>query len=338
MYAQPAHPESQVPVSTAPGVVAGPLSAEDVDVSIVIVNFNTRSLLDSCLRSLPGASGSARTEVVVVDNASSDGSADLVAEHFPGVRLVRSASNVGFASGCNLGASRARGHYLLFLNPDTQARPGLVDALLDMAHRRPDAGVYGGRTLTVSGALDPKSCWALPSLWSTACFAFGLSTLFPRSRLFDPESMGQWQRDTESEVGMVTGCLLMITRELWRQLSGFDGRYFMYGEDADLNIRARRLGARPVITPHAVVTHVVGASAAPPERLVMLLRGKVTLARQHQGRLGAGVTTRLLLTGTALRALGSVTLQAVRSDDKRGGPWAHAWRERRAWRTGWSQR
>jgi GT2 family glycosyltransferase len=280
----------------------------------------------------------ARTEVVVVDNASVDGSADLVAECFPSVRLVRSASNVGFARGCNLGAVHAHGRHLLFLNPDTQARSGLVDALLDLARRHPDAGVYGGRTLTATGTLDPKSCWALPSLWSTACFAFGLSTLFPKSRVFDPESMGRWERDNEREVGMVTGCLLMITRELWHELSGFDERYFMYGEDADLNIRARRLGARPMITPDAVVTHVVGASAPPPERLVMLLRGKVTLARQHRGRFSTGIATRLLLAGTAVRALGFVTLRVVRGDDGRGGPWVHAWRQRKAWRVGWAER
>ena len=198
--------EDRAVAPPAPGcdVDAGRPDVDRIDVSIVIVSFNTRSLLEACLRSLPVATGSARTEVIVVDNASSDGSANLVAEAFPGVLLLRSPGNEGFGRACNLAAMHARGRYLFFLNPDTLARPALVDALLDVARRFPDAGIYGGRTLTVGGAVDPKSCWALPTLWSTACFAFGLSTLFHRSRLFDPESMGPWERDSEREVSEST--------------------------------------------------------------------------------------------------------------------------------------
>lgn len=304
-----------------------------VEISIIIVSFNTRALLDVCLSSLPAAAESGRIEIIVVDNASSDGSADLVASRFPRIRLVRASDNLGFAKGCNLGAARARGRFLLFLNPDTRARPGLAGALLDAAGRHPDAGVYGGRTLTATGELDPRSCWALPSLWSTFCFAFGLSTVFPQSKLFDPESLGRWRRDSEREVGMVTGCLLMISRELWDRLGGFDERYFMYGEDADLNLRARRLGARPLITPDAMVEHVAGASAPPPQRLVMIMRGKATYVRRNWGWFGARLGVWLLLTGTALRAAG-----AARGMRRLGGEgrWAHAWRERGEWRMGWT--
>jgi GT2 family glycosyltransferase len=294
--------------------------------------------LDSCLGSLLAAESMIRPEIIVVDNASTDGSADLVAERFPTVDLVRSDTNLGFASACNRAAARANGRHLLFLNPDTRVKPGLFEALLDVAARRPEAGIYGGRTLTPDDDLDPKSCWGLPSLWSTVCFASGLSTVFRGSRLFDPESMGRWRRDTEREVGMVTGCLLMIDRELWRRLSGFDERYFMYGEDADLNLRARGLGARPVITPEAVITHVVGASAAAPARLVLIMRGKATLARRHRNRLGAGVTIGLLLAGTALRALGAAALRRSRPGGAADSPWRHAWRERATWRAGWSER
>lgn len=320
--------------------VAGPVPqrpGDRVSVSIIIVSFNTKSLLGSCLDSLLATASPIRPEIIVIDNASEDGSADLVAKHFPSIVLIRSDTNLGFARACNQAALRAHGRHLLLLNPDTRVRPGLLEALLDVAARRPEAGIYGGRTLTTDGDLDPKSCWGLPSLWSTLCFASGLSTAFRGSRLFDPESLGHWRRDTEREVGMVTGCLLMIDRELWRRLAGFDERYFMYGEDADLNLRARRLGARPVITPKAVITHVVGASATAPKRLVLIMRGKATLARRHRGRIGASLTVGLLLTGTALRALGASVLGLSRPGGSHENPWRYAWRERATWRAGWDQ-
>src|SRR5204862_7187826 len=112
------------------------------------------------------------------------------------------------------------------------------------------------------GAVDPKSCWGAPTLWSLVCFASGLSTLFPRTRLFDPESLGRWPRDTEQEVDIVTGCLLLTRRNVWDELGGFDERFWVYGEDADFCLRAAGRGWRPAITPRATVVHVVGASSA----------------------------------------------------------------------------
>jgi N-acetylglucosaminyl-diphospho-decaprenol L-rhamnosyltransferase len=313
-----------------------PRAGDGVSLSIIIVSFNTKSLLGACLDSLLAAANAIRPEIIVIDNASEDGSADLVAKHFPSIVLIRSDTNLGFARACNRAAAKARGRHLLLLNPDTQVKPGLFEALLDVAARRPEAGIYGGRTLTVEGELDPKSCWGLPSLWSTACFALGLSTVFRGSRVFDPESLGRWRRDTEREVGMVTGCLLLIDRELWRRLSGFDERFFMYGEDADLNLRARQIGARPMITPRATITHVVGASAAAPARLVLIMRGKATLARRHRGRLGSAVMIGLLLTGTALRAAGATVVRRSRVSGGQA-PWRRAWRERATWRAGWAE-
>ncbi len=304
-------------------------AAPPLDVSVVVVSYEVRDLLAACLDSLlPQVRG--RGEVVVLDNASSDGSAALVRERYPEVVLVASPDNVGFGRGCNAAAQQARGRYLLLLNPDTVVHDGAVDALLDLAARTPEAGMWGGRTVGVDGALDPRSCWGLPTLWSRTCFALGLDSAFRGSRVFDPESLGRWQRDDEREVGMVTGCLLLVERGLWDRLGGFDPRFFMYGEDTDLALRARALGARPRVTPDATVTHVVGASSARVDKLVLLMRGKTTLARAHRRGAAQRYELAALGAGVALRAAGG---RVARRGP--GAGWRGAWARRREWWAGY---
>ncbi len=306
--------------------------------SVVIVSYRVPELLLACLTSLVPQLLDG-DEVVVVDNAGDDGTASLVRSAFPSVRLVSPGVNSGFGAGCNLGAAGAAGDLILLLNPDTVVHPGALAALRDVARRRPEAELWGGRTVSVNGALDPRSCWGLPTLWSRTCFALGLSALFRGSAVFDPESLGSWARDTEREVGMVTGCLLLITRSLWDRLGGFDERFFMYGEDTDLNLRARRLGARPRVTPTAVVTHVVGASSGRVDKRVLLLRGQVTLARTHRRRAASAYEVGALRLGVLLRAtpglLRSHSVVDGESSTSVKTSWTGAWRRRAEWLRGY---
>lgn len=300
-----------------------------LDLSVVVVSYRTPDATLACLRSLAGGAGGLRYEVVLVDNAPEDGTAALVRAEFDEVTIVPAPTNVGFARGCNLGAERASGEYLLLLNPDTVVAPGSLTALLEFARRNPSGGLYGGRTLTPEGDLDPKSCWGAPSLWSTACFALGLSTLRPGSRRLNPEGLGPWRRDTVREVDVLSGCLLLVRRDLWRALGGFDPTFFMYSEDVDLSLRAAALGYRPLICPAAVVTHSLGASSPTrADKMVLVAKGKATLMRKHwsPGRAAAGRA--LLLTGTGLRALGGGVL-------RRGEAWREVWRRRDEWLAGY---
>lgn len=306
-----------------------PSNAQSVDVTVVIVSYNTRDLLLRCLDSLAAAETRASYEVVVVDNASHDASRAALAGRRD-ITPIFLMDNVGFAAACNLGAKQGRGSHVLLLNPDTEMRPGCIDALLDVLRRHPDAGVVGGRTVSEDGQLDPHSCWGQPSLWSMACFAAGLSTLFAGNRVFDPESLGTWPRNDEREVGVVTGCLLLCSRELWRRLGGMDATYFVYGEDVDFSFRARQLGFRPRITPRAELMHVRGAaSTTSVAKWTMILRGKVTFMRSNwpgwRGRLGVA----FLLIGALLRAV-AVPLRLPVT-----GPWGRIWHLRDQWREGW---
>jgi GT2 family glycosyltransferase len=199
-------------------------------------------------------------EVIVVENASADGSAELVRDEFPSFRLIALEENT-VAAGSNLGVRAAEGEHILLLNPDTELVGDVLDALLRYARAHPEAGLVGGRTLTPDGELDAGSCWGAQSLWSLTCFATGLSTILRGSRLFNPESLAGWRRDSPREVDVVTGCLCLARRTVWEELGGFDEAFFMYGEDADLSARAHKLGYHPAITPEAVIIHHVGASS-----------------------------------------------------------------------------
>lgn len=306
-----------------------------VDVSVVIVTYRCRDVARACLASLYEATGDVSFEAVVVDNASGDGTAELVAEEFPEARLFALEENIGFGRAVNLAAEQARGEYLLLLNPDTVVHAGMVEELVGFARRLPAPAICGGRTLRPDGRLDPGSCWGAPTLWSLFCFATMLSTAFRGSRLFDPESLGGWKRDSVRDVDIVTGCLLLAPRTVWFELGGFDPRFFMYGEDADLALRAAKAGVRRVITPDAVVTHEVGVSSeSRPDKVLLLLRGKATLLRKHWGPVRSRIGVALLASGVGLR-----TLEAVLPVRGRRGAsgWPAAWRARRDWLRGYPE-
>ncbi|TFL17134.1 glycosyltransferase family 2 protein [Jannaschia formosa] len=313
-------------------------STADPALTVVMVSYNTRDLTLAALRTLLETTRETAMRVVVLDNASTDGSAEAVAASFPEVELVRSCENLGFARANNRVAAAARTEWLLLLNPDTECRPGAVDRLMAFARARPEAGIWGGRTVFPDGRLNPSSCWMRITPWSMLCRATGLTALFPDSSLFNPEGLGGWARDSTREVDIVSGCFLLIRRALWEELGGFDLRYFMYGEDADLCLRAARAGWRPAITPEAEIVHLVGAASTRADKLVMVNAARVTLMRDHWP--GA-----LVPLGVGLHWLwGAVRLGWARVRALTGRPgdletarkWRAVWARRRDWLTGYA--
>jgi hypothetical protein len=302
------------------------------EVSIVVVTYQCKDEARACLASLYEATTDVSFEVIVLDNASDDGTAEMTRAEFPQVRVLALEENIGFGAGVNRAAEATSGEYLLLLNPDTVVHPGAVERLVAFARRHPEYGIYGGRTLNPDGTVNPGSCWRRPTVWSLACFALMLSSAFKRSRLFDPESLGGWQRDSVREVDIVTGCLLLIPRHRWNELGGFDTRFFMYGEDADLALRAADAGLRPIVTPDCVITHAVGASSkVRSDKLILLFQSKATLVRKHwtgaQRQVGLG----LLWLGVGLRALvANVTPRAGRQSG-----WSQVWGARQRWLAGY---
>lgn len=304
------------------------------ELSILIVSYNTREVTLDCLRSLFAHPPAVPFEVLVLDNASGDGSAEAIAAAFPQVQLIAHPENSGFAGGNNLAAERATGRRLLLLNPDTIVLPGSLDALWRFAERQPQRGIWGGRTLFEDGSLNPTSCWARITPWSLFCSAAGLTYLFPRSNLFNSESYGGWARNSEREVDIVTGCFLLIDAALWRRLGGFDRTFYMYAEEADLCLRAGKLGYRPAVTPEAEIVHLGGRSEASHiEKTIKTTRGRVTLIRKHWPAWQRAIGLTLFRAWALSRALGSRVAR-----DRRGGgsdKWQAIWGRRSEWLRGY---
>lgn len=306
------------------------------DVSIVIVCYRTPDLLDKCLASLV-AHVRVHHEVIVIDNFPGDGSGDLVRKKYRDVTLMENATNVGFSVAVNRAAARAQGRYVLLLNPDTEIYNDAVGALVEFADANPEYGVYGGRTVSASGRLDSRSCFGATTIWSSLCWALGLTIAFRNSRIFDPESLGRWKRDTVRAVAVVTGCLLMSSRALWEELGGMDDRYFLFGEDVDFCRRAIAAGAQPVLVPTATIVHHYGASpTSRSERVILLLSGRVTVFHSHWGRTQTRIGTGLLVLGVLIRFVGWRLFEIMTARAHDGSmTYQAAWQQRRRWKAGY---
>ena len=305
--------------------------------SIIIISYNTRDITLECLASLFRYPPRCRYEVILLDNASSDGSAAAIKAAWPVVKLIESAENHGFAQGNNIAAQFARGARILLLNPDTILFEKSLAGLVDFADRTPWRGIWGGRTLFADHSLNPTSCWKKMSLWSLFCGAVGLVWLFPKSPLFNAEAYGDWQRDSERDVDIVTGCFFLIDHRLWTELGAFDPTFFMYAEETDLCLRAQKLGARPGISPDAEIIHLGGGSEASlTEKMIKITRGRVTLMRKHWGpaKLCSGL---MLYRLWALARLFGSRFAAGKRDEpgKSVQKWKIIWDRRDEWLAGY---
>lgn len=308
------------------------------EVSILIVSYNTRELT---LAAIDAVVRETRTphEIIVLDNASSDGSPEAISRHPAAPRLIALKENIGFGRANNLAARYARADMLLLLNPDTVVLDRAIDKLLEFARCNPGAKIWGGRTLFANGTLNPSSCWQRISLWSTFCRTSGLAALFPASSIFNGEAMGGWARDSERQVDIVSGCFFMIPASLWNELGGFDKAFYMYGEEADLCLRARRLGARPAVTPRATIIHLGGASERTrAAKMIKLLAAKITLIDRHLSAWQRPLARRLMRAWPLTRLIAlSFTHLVSRSDKFNDGAaeWREVWLRRNEWQTGY---
>jgi GT2 family glycosyltransferase len=231
-----------------------------VDVSIVILNYNTREHLRVCLSAL-AADCLKSAEVFVVDNASSDGSADMVADEFSWVRLIRSPRNGGFAYGNNQALRVARGDAILLLNPDTLITSSAIGSLLEMLDRHPEAGIVGPKLLRPDGSMHLACRRSFPTPEVAFYRLSGLSRLFPRSPRFGRYNLTYVDPDLPIEVDSVCGACLLVRRAVIERIGLLDERFFMYGEDLDWCLRTRHAGWTVRYEPSVVVQHQHGAAS-----------------------------------------------------------------------------
>jgi GT2 family glycosyltransferase len=308
-----------------------------IDLSIIIISFNTRVMTLECLRSVQAETKDVTFEIIVVDNNSPDGSAAAIEIEFPDVRLTALKENVGFGRANILAIKTARGRRVLLLNPDTVVLDRAIDRLVAFANESSSCRIWGGRTLNGDRTLNPSSCWRRMTLWSLVCESFGLVHLFSRSFIFNPEAYGGWDRGSVRNVDIVSGCFFLIDRDLWDQLEGFNPAFFMYGEEADLCLRARKFGARPIVTPSATIVHYGGASTISTlEQRMLLLKGKATLVSQHWGPISRALGRALFLVGVLIR-WGSYRLASRLRPrlNSAAAEWKSIWLRREEWINGY---
>jgi N-acetylglucosaminyl-diphospho-decaprenol L-rhamnosyltransferase len=227
-------------------------------VAVIVVSWNTRELLDACLASLLGDARAGRAEVFVVDNASTDGSAELVRERHPWAQLLENATNVGYGRAVNLAAERTSAAWIAASNSDLVFEPGALQALLDAGDRHPQAGSLAPALVLGDGRVQ-HSVHPFPTLGNTLLFNIGVAKLIPG--LGDRLALeGHWRAERERDVDWAHGAFLCVRRAAWTAVGGFDTSQWMYAEDLDLAWRLAQAGWRTSYVPSARVRHAVSAS------------------------------------------------------------------------------
>ncbi|HUW24321.1 MAG TPA: glycosyltransferase family 2 protein [Patescibacteria group bacterium] len=231
-----------------------------INLSVVVLSYNTRDFLRECLASLKH-SPSLTAEVIVVDNASSDGSPQMVRKEFPRVKLIINKTNVGFARGNNIGLKEAKGDFILFLNSDTRLEPNALEEAIGFMRTDENMGALTAKTLLASGKIDPDCHRGFPTPWASITYFLGLERIFPQSRLF-----GQYHRfyldlNQNHEIDAGAGAFMMIRREVVEKVGAWDEEYFFYGEDLDFFYRIKRAGFKVMFYARPLLTHFKGASS-----------------------------------------------------------------------------
>jgi N-acetylglucosaminyl-diphospho-decaprenol L-rhamnosyltransferase len=289
------------------------------DLSIIIVSWNTRDLLDRCLQAVWESAAAARLQVIVVDNASDDGSAEMVRQKHPEAVLIQNEANLGFARANNLALPQARGRHLLLLNSDAFLTPPAVDALVGALEASPRLGIAGPQLIYPDGAFQ-ESHGSLPTLGWELLSLFGLNRLWSNA----PPSGGAPQGYLRT--GWVKGACMALRRELVEQTGLFDEDFFFFSEEIDLCRRAHSAGWEVGFLPQVSVVHAEGGSTrSTAERVLRLYRGKLRYFRKHHSRLAAATLAAAMRLAIYSKALAYslvriLSLGRVRKDQ----PWREA--------------
>ncbi len=276
-----------------------------IQLSVVVVSFNTRGILRDCLNSVYAHKPSFSFEVIVVDNASLDGSAEMVRREFPQVKLIRNTANRGFAPANNQGFAQARGRYWLMLNSDTLVRRDVLERSVEYMHAHKEVGMFGCRVLNKDKTMQ-ETCFMWPSLLNLALVSSGLARVFPKSEFLNRERMRSWKRDSEREVEVITGCYLLIRAEYAEKVGWLDEDFFFYGEETDWCRRFREAGYKVMFAPVGEIIHLGGASgeAGHYSRKIMLGQALIRLQRKHNGLLPALLAWCLLVLESVIKSVG----------------------------------
>ncbi len=231
-----------------------------MDLSVIIVNYNVKEFLQNLIHSLTKAAQNISYEIIVVDNASDDGSVELIKEKFPSVNLIVNKKNLGFSKANNIGLKIATGKFVMLINPDTIVQEDTIQKMLKFFNDTPDAGLAGCKILNPDGSLQLACRRSFPGPWTSFCKVTGLSSLFPNTRIFARYNLTYLNEDQTYEVDAISGSFMMAKKEAIDKVGGLDEQFFMYGEDLDLCYRIQKAGFKVYYVHSTQIIHYKGES------------------------------------------------------------------------------
>lgn len=276
----------------------------DLQLSIIIVNYNVKHFLEQCLYSVQAAMAGKEVEVIVVDNLSTDNSLNYLGPKFPWVRFIANKENLGFGKACNQGLQVSKGKYILFLNPDTVVPEDCFTKCISFFETHPDAGAIGVKMVDGSGIFLKESKRAFPSPFTSLFKLFGLARLFPRSRVFSRYHLGHLDENRDNEVDVLAGAFMMIRKEVLDKVGSFDEIFFMYGEDVDLSYRIQKAGFKNYYVAGSRIIHFKGESTRKGSMnyVRMFYNAMSLFVRKHYGGSRAGLFNFLIHVAIWFRA------------------------------------
>lgn len=289
---------------TRPDLMTNPSNPGEIDVSIVIVNWNTRDITRSCLKSIYSAAGTVHFEIILVDNDSSDGSAEMVAVEFPEVRLICNRHNAGFAAANNQGIGMAWGRYVLLLNSDTIVLDAAIAKAVQFADQHPQAGLVGCQTRCPNGDVQ-YNCYLFPSLLNLFLSLTKLQVLFWYKPFFGRYRLGWWDYGSVREVDGIAGCFMLARKTAIDEVGPMSEDYFMYSEDIDWCWRFHKAGWKVLYTPDPQIIHLGGCSSsqAATDMHLMERRSLLIFLEKKSGKLVRWIANMMFCTATLGRVI-----------------------------------
>ncbi|MGO8772928.1 MAG: glycosyltransferase family 2 protein [Terracidiphilus sp.] len=279
------------------------------DLSIVIVSWNAKRYLAECLESLAVYGSAWVREVIVVDNASTDGTCEMVVSRFPDVKLLRNESNLGFAKANNIGIAQCSGEYVCLVNSDVKLIHDCFTPMLNYMRNRPDVALLGPKMLGADLGVG-RSTMRFPTVWNSICRALGLDRVFKGSKLFGGQMVSDFDHEQTRDVEVLNGWFLMVRRSVLGRVGLLDERFFMYGEDIDWCYRFHQAGQRTVFFAAAEAIHYGGASSAnaPVRFQIEMYRANCQYWKKHRGQTAALLYLLIIWLHQAVRLLGYLML------------------------------
>lgn len=274
-----------------------------IDISVIIVNWNTKALLLDCVESLYRTTRESSLEIIVVDNASTDGSIDALRKNFPQVQTIVNQVNLGFAKANNIGIKKAQGRYVCLVNSDVKALDGVLDKMRLYMENHPDVGALAPKTFGGDMQIQ-KNCREFPTLRNLFCQEFFFTALFPETAAFRGREMIRCDYEAIMEIEVLSGCFLMVRRDVVAQVGPLDERFFFYSEDVDWCKRIHSAGWKLVYYPEAKAIHYgEGSSASAPVRFKLeMLKANWQYWSKHKSKLECILFWFIKLLGTLGRS------------------------------------